>query len=739
MPSVKLEINGMHCAGCAGRAERALAAVPGVRAVAVNYAAGTGLVDAGDEVDATALAAAATEAGYPAHALAKGEAATSPAARAHAEAASALRATLIAGILTLPVFVTEMGGHMFPAFHHWLHRSFGVQNIWLMQFVLTTLVLTWPGRVFFRIGVPALLKGRPEMNSLVALGSFAAWAFSTVVLFAPSLLPATARAVYFEAAAVIVTLILLGRWLEARAKGRAGAAIEALVALQPKTARVERDGEITELDIDRVLPGDILHLRPGERIAVDGEVLSGHSHVDESMISGEPAPVAKATGDTVIGGTINGQGALSYRATHVGADTVLARIIGMVDQAQGAKLPVQALADRVVARFVPAVLGVAALAVVVWLIFGPTLSFALVAGVSVLIIACPCAMGLATPTSIMVGTGRAAELGVFFRKGEALQRLSEVAVVAFDKTGTLTEGRPTVAALTLADDSARDQVLASLAAVEGQSEHPTARAIEALGEGLSVPEVTAFRGLPGQGAEGQVKGQHVLIGTEVLMQKHGVDMSTLVPDTTPGTQVYAAIDGRLAAHVVLSDQVKPSSAAVIAALHDEGLQTAMISGDVAASAQHIADQLGIDHVVAGVMPDGKVDALRALRAAHGPVAFVGDGINDAPALAEADVGIAVGTGTDVSIETADVVLISGDLSGVVNARHVARRSMRNIRQNLFWAFAYNVALIPVAAGVLYPLSGTMLSPMLAAGAMALSSVFVVSNALRLRGVTAVLQ
>ncbi len=738
MPSVKLEIQGMHCAGCAGRAERALAAVPGVRAAAVNYATGTGLVDAGDGVDTATLAAASSEAGYPAHALAKGEAATSPTTRARIEAATALRATLIAAALTLPVFVTEMGGHLFPAFHHWLHRSFCLQNIWLMQFVLTTLVLLWPGRVFFGIGVPALLKARPEMNSLVALGSFAAWSFSTVVLFAPSLLPATSRAVYFEAAAVIVTLILLGRWLEARAKGRAGAAIEALVALQPTTARVERDGEIAELDIDRVLPGDIVHLRPGERIAVDGTVLSGSSHVDESMISGEPAPVAKVDGDTVIGGTINGQGALRYRATHVGADTVLGRIIGMVDQAQGAKLPVQALADRVVARFVPVVLMIAILAVAVWLIFGPTLSFALVAGVSVLIIACPCAMGLATPTSIMVGTGRAAELGVFFRKGEALQRLSEVAVIAFDKTGTLTEGRPSVAASTLAEEITRDQVLAALAAVEGQSEHPTARAIEALGEGLNIPDATGFRALPGQGVEGQVNGQSVLIGTEALMKERGTEMSTLTPDATPGTQVFAAIEGRLVAHIVLSDQLKPSSAAVIEALHDEGLQTAMISGDVATSARHIADQLGIDHVVAGVMPDGKVDALQALRAAHGPVAFVGDGINDAPALAEADVGIAVGTGTDVSIETADVVLISGDLSGVVNARHMARRSMRNIRQNLFWAFAYNVALIPVAVGVLYPLSGMMLSPMLAAGAMALSSVFVVTNALRLRGVKAVL-
>ena len=402
-----------------------------------------------------------------------------------AEIDRARRMTLIAGALTLPVFVIEMGSHFIPGMHHLVLSTLGQQASWMLQFGLTTLVLLWPGLGFFRLGIPALLRAEPDMNSLVALGTSAAWIFSTLSLFAPGLLPPGTAAVYFEAAAVIVTLILLGRWLEARAKGRTGAAIQKLIGLQPKTARVERKGQIIDLPIEAVALGDILHVRPGEQIAVDGEVTAGHSYVDEAMISGEPAPVAKSTGAEVVGGTINGDGALSFRATRVGRDTVLSRIIAMVEQAQGAKLPIQAVADRVVQVFVPVVIAVALLAVLIWMIFGPepVLTRALVAGVSVLIIACPCAMGLATPTSIMVGTGRAAELGVLFRKGEALQRLDEARVVAFDKTGTLTLGRPRVTRIDLADGVNRDQVLRLVAAAEGHSEHPIARAIEAAAEG----------------------------------------------------------------------------------------------------------------------------------------------------------------------------------------------------------------------------------------------------------------
>ena len=734
---ISLEVAGLNCAACVRRAELALLAAPGVVSAGVNLASGKARIRVltGTSTGAE-LAQALTTSGYPAQAPEDG--ANNHVTRAVEHERKALRIALISAALTLPVFVTEMGGHLIPAFHHALHSAFGTQAMWLMQFVLTTLVLAWPGRRFFSAGVPALLKGAPEMNSLVALGAFAAWAYSCVVLFAPGVLPSGARAVYFEAAAVIVTLILVGRWLEARAKGRAGSAIQALIGLQPKTARVERPGGIKEVPLEDIRQGDIVHIRPGEKIAVDGRVTSGASHVDEAMISGEAMPVSKAPGDTVIGGTINGQGALVFEATGVGRDMVLARIIAMVEQAQAAKLPVQALADRVVAIFVPGVLAVAMLTVLVWLIFGPdpALARALVAGVSVLIIACPCAMGLATPTSIMVGTGRAAELGVFFRQGEALQRLSEARVVAFDKTGTLTDGRAAVTDMQLAKGQTKAEVLPLIAAVEAHSEHPIARAILAEAEGFDLPEVSEFEALAGRGVKGEVAGHRVLQGNARMMQDAGITFWDIDRDEgkTAGTKVYAAIDGQPVAVLSITDQPKPTSRGVIDQLHHMGLATAMVSGDNRAAAQAVAQTLGIDHVEADVLPDGKVEALARLRLAHGPVVFVGDGINDAPALAEADVGIAVGTGTDVSIETADVVLMSGDLTGVLSALCVARATLRNIRQNLFWAFAYNVALIPVAAGLLYPLTGTMLSPMLAAGAMALSSVFVISNALRLRSV-----
>lgn len=737
---VSLSVQGLSCASCVGRAEASLLAVPGVVAASVNLASGQAQVRylAGMS-DAGTLARALTEAGYPARPVE--EAGDEPAARREEEAIQAKRAFLIATLLTLPVFLMEMGSHFIPGVATMIDGMIGRQTAWMLQFVLTTLVLFWPGREFFARGVPALLKAAPDMNSLVALGTSAAWAFSSVALFAPALLPEGAAVVYFEAAAVIVTLILLGRWLEARAKGRTGAAIQALIGLQPRTARVARGDEIIELAIDEVAVGDVVHVRPGERIAVDGEVLTGRSYVDESMISGEPVPVAKAAGNGVVGGTVNGEGALTFRATKVGRDTVLARIIAMVEQAQGAKLPIQALADRVVRIFVPVVIALAVLTVIAWGAFGPApvLSYALVAGVSVLIIACPCAMGLATPTSIMVGTGRAAELGVLFRKGDALQQLDAARVLAFDKTGTLTEGRPELVAMELAEGFDRDMVLPLVAAAEAQSEHPIARAIEAAAEGMDLPEVSDFTAIGGYGLRARVAGHDVLVGAERLMLREGVacdGLSGFVETLTAKAQtpVFAAIDGKLAAVLAVADKVKPSSRAVIDRLHADGLKVAMITGDTEATAQAIARELGIDRVIAGVLPDGKAEAIRTLRATFGAVGFVGDGINDAPALAEADIGIAVGSGTDVAIEAADIVLMSGNLSGVVNARHLSRRTMRNIRQNLFWAFAYNAALIPVAAGVLYPLTGLLLSPMLAAGAMALSSVFVVSNALRLRGI-----
>ena len=738
---VTLEVSDMTCASCASRVEKALTARPGVVDAAVNFAAGTSIVQIlTGAATAQDLARAATDAGYPTVPAEDGAPRDD---RQEDEATPALRRTFIAGALTLPVFIVEMGGHLVPAFHHFVHQAIGQQASWLLQFMLATIVLLWPGREFFVKGVPALLRGAPEMNSLVALGASAAWAFSTVALFVPSLLPEGTRAVYFEAAAVIVTLILLGRWLEARARGQAVEAIRKLVGLQPKTARVERNGNYEDIPLETVQPGDILLVRPGEKIAVDGEVTKGGSYVDESMISGEPVPVAKSPGDRVIGGTVNGDSALTFRATHVGRDTMLSQIVAEVQRAQGTRLPIQSLADRVVAVFVPVVIAIAVLTVLGWLAVGPSpaLGLALVAGVSVLIIACPCAMGLATPTSIMVGTGRAAELGVLFRKGDALQRLDEARVVAFDKTGTLTEGRPRLTRMETVAGQDEDTVLRLVAAAEAQSEHPIARAIvEAASErGLTLPEADDMRAIGGHGLSAQVDGHDLLIGTARLMEREGIALDTLneiAEDISANGQspVFIAVDGRLAGLIAVADRVKPTTRAALDALRREGLKIAMITGDTPATANAIAADLGIDHVEAGVLPADKRRTVQALRDTHGAVAFVGDGINDAPALAEADIGIAVGTGTDVAIESADVVLMSGDLTGVATARHLSHRTMRNIRQNLFWAFAYNAALIPVAAGVLYPLTGTLLSPMLAAGAMALSSVFVVTNALRLRRV-----
>ena len=737
--TAKLSVDGMTCATCVGRAEAALAAVPGVIEASVNLAAQSAHVRYLDGMtDPAALARQLSDAGYPAEA-AQDDQPSDRSAKAADEIHAARRMTLIAGALTLPVFLLEMGGHVIPALHVLIDDTIGMTTSWMVQFVLTTLVLVWPGRVFYARGLPALFRGEPDMNSLVALGTLAAWGFSSVALFAPDLLPQSARAVYYEAAAVIVTLILLGRWLEARARGRTGAAIQTLLGLQPDTTRLERDGKVVEVSIDDVRVGDTLHVRPGERLAVDGTVLTGTSYVDEAMITGEPTPVAKAAGDAVTGGTINGQGALTYRAAAVGRDTVLARIVAMVEDAQGAKLPIQALADRVVGVFVPVVIAIAVLTIIAWLFFGPSpaITHALVAGVSVLIIACPCAMGLATPTSIMVGTGRAAELGVLFRKGDALQRLDGARLLAFDKTGTLTQGQPDVIRVELAEGMARDHVLRLTAAAEHQSEHPLARAIERAAEGLDLPQASDVQSHTGRGLSASVDGHGMLIGTARLMGENDIDttaMDNMAEDMADKgqTPVYVAIDGALAALIGIADPVKPSSKAAISALHAAGIATAMITGDTERTARAIAADLGITHVIAGVLPDGKLDAIRELRAAHGVVGFVGDGINDAPALAEADIGIAVGSGTDVAIEAADIVLMSGDLMGVVTARDLSARTMANIRQNLFWAFGYNTALIPVAAGVLYPLTGMLLSPMLAAGAMALSSVFVLSNALRLR-------
>ena len=738
---IMLDIEGMNCGSCVGRVEKALGAVPSVTDFSVNLAAETALVKylAGTTTPQT-LAQVATQAGYPAH-LRGGSEAKVDTKGAHL---SALRRQLtIAAVLTAPVFVLEMGSHFVPGVHDWVHQTIGMQNSWVFQFIVVTLVLAWPGRFFFTQGLPALFKGVPDMNALVAVGTGAAWGFSTIATFLPAVLPSGTRAVYFEAAAVIVTLILLGRFLEARAKGKTGEAIRRLVGLQPQTASLMRDGQAIEVPIAEIVVEDVLRVRPGEKIAVDGVLLDGTSYVDESMITGEPLPVEKSVGDLVTGGTVNGTGSFTFRVTQVGADTMLAQIIRMVEEAQGAKLPIQDLVNKITLWFVPAVLLLAVLTILAWLAFGPdpALSFALVAGVSVLIVACPCAMGLATPTSIMVGTGRAADLGVLFRKGDALQALQSVQIVAFDKTGTLTKGRPEVTAVSLAPGLDEAQIFGLVASVEALSEHPIAAAIvrKAQSDGYAVQVADDFRAEAGLGVSGVVAGRRVLVGADRLMRREGIAIEAFATTATQiaaegQTPFYAAIDGELVGLIGISDPLKTQTPGAIKALQDMGLRIALITGDNEKTAQVIAAELGIDTVIAEVLPDGKVAALQDLSKAGAKTAFVGDGINDAPALAAADVGIAIGTGTDVAIESADVVLMSGDINGVCNAFDVSQRTMRNIKQNLFWAFAYNTALIPVAAGALYLFGGPLLSPMLAAGAMALSSVFVLTNALRLRWV-----
>ncbi|UWU23801.1 heavy metal translocating P-type ATPase (plasmid) [Rhizobium sp. CB3060] len=739
--SIELSIEGMTCTSCVGSVERALKAVPGVSEAAVNLATERATVKG--SADAATLIAVVENAGYEAKLIGadREDENTERAGKKDAERRELSRDFTIAAVLTAPVFLMEMGSHFIPGVHSLIESTIGMQWSWYIQFALTTLVLFLPGIRFYHKGLPALGRLAPDMNSLVAIGSLAAYGYSLVATFAPGFLPPGTINVYFEAAGVIVTLILLGRLLEARAKGRTSEAIKRLVDLQVRSARVRRDGKAVDLPIGSVVAGDIVEVRPGERVPVDGEVVEGNSYVDESMITGEPIPVSKTTGSAVVGGTVNQKGVFAFRATAVGGDTVLSQIIRMVEEAQASKLPIQALVDKVTMWFVPAVMAVAAITFVAWLYFGPSpaLTFALVNAVAVLIIACPCAMGLATPTSIMVGTGRGAELGVLFRKGEALQLLKDAKVVAVDKTGTLTEGKPTLTDLELATGFDRPTVLSLIAAVEAKSEHPIARAIvdAATGEGLSLSSVSDFESVTGFGVQAKVEGKLVQIGADRYMVELGYDVAGFASvaerlGNEGKSPLYAAIDGKLAAIVAVADRIKDTTPAAIKALHDLGLKVAMITGDNARTANAVAARLGIDAVVAEVLPDGKVDAISGLKSQYGKVAFVGDGINDAPALAEADVGLAIGTGTDIAIEAADVVLMSGSLQGVPNAIALSKATIGNIRQNLFWAFAYNTALIPVAAGALYPAFGILLSPVFAAGAMALSSVFVLGNALRLR-------
>ena len=743
-------VTGMTCANCSSRVERKLGKTEGVLEASVNLATERATVRyVPDVVSERDLYQTIEKTGYGILQEEKGKDRTDTEREAREEELGRLRRDLlVAALFSVPLIVVTML-HMFvPVVDNWLMTSLGMQGFFILSFILASVVQFGPGLRFYKPGWKSLRHNSPDMNSLVMIGTSAAYGYSVVATFIPQVLPAGTVNVYYEASAAIITLILVGKYLEAIAKGRTSEAIKKLMGLQAKTARVIRNGEELELSIEEVVPDDIVLVRPGEKVPVDGAVIEGSSYVDESMITGESIPVQKASGDEVVGGTINKTGAFRFKATKVGADTVLSQIIKMVEDAQGSKPRIQALADKVVSVFVPVVLGLAALTFIVWLLLGPTpaLTFALVNTVAVLIIACPCAMGLATPTSIMVGTGKAAELGVLFRKGDALQSLQEAKVIALDKTGTLTKGQPELTDFVVQAGFERGEVLGFVAATEANSEHPIAEAIvqAAKDEGLEPTPTTSFSATPGYGVEADVKGHKVHVGADRFMERLGLDVTPFTQEANRladegKTPLYAAIDGELAAVIAVADPIKEATPAAIQTLHNLGLRVAMITGDNQRTAHAIAKQLGIDEVLAEVLPDGKVDAVKKLQGEGGKVAFVGDGINDAPALAQADIGLAIGTGTDIAIESADVVLMSGDLRGIPNALALSRSTLNNIKQNLFWAFVYNTILIPVAAGALYPAFGILLSPILAAAAMGLSSVFVLTNALRLRRFTPPMQ
>ncbi|MDB2452557.1 heavy metal translocating P-type ATPase [Planktomarina temperata] len=740
-----MSVSNMSCASCAGRVDKALWQLPGVLAVDVNLATETvqvtytpGLASRADFI------AASTAAGYAAQEHSE-DSHGQVQARKQQLAEAYGRRSRLAVFLAAPVIILGMGGHILPGFERLIADVIGQKANWIIQCIFATAVLFGPGLDFYRRGFPALWRGAPDMNSLVALGTGAAYAFSLIATFLPQVLPEGVSGVYYEPASLIVVLILFGRDLENRAKGRTGKAIQSLLGLRVKTAQVRRAGEFVECPIEEIVVGDVLSLRPGERVAVDGVVHEGSSYIDESMITGEPRPVEKSTGAALTAGTVNGMGHVIYEARRVGHDTTLSQIIQLVEQAQGAKLPIKALVDRLTLWFVPMVLILAFVTVTVWMIWGPApaLRYALVAGVCVLIIACPCAMGLATPTSIMVGTGRAAEMGVLFRKGDALQLLADVDVIAFDKTGTLTRGQPVLTDLDVADGLGRRAALQVMASVEQGSDHPIARAIvmAAAEEGLDLLPIQDGQTYAGLGLSAHVAGEEVILGTERFMRERGIDVkgyhgSAEALASQGKSVIFAARAGQVIALAGVSDALKPSTQGAIAQLKAAGITVVMLTGDRRDAALQIAADLGIDQVHAELLPADKSRVLAELKTKARQLAFVGDGINDAPALAAADIGIALGTGTDVAVESADIVLMSGDLLGVVNAIEMSRLTLRNIKQNLFWAFGYNVALIPVAAGALYPAFGMLLSPILAAAAMALSSIFVLANALRLRYVRA---
>ena len=733
--TLRLPVTGMTCAACQANVQRALARAPGVADATVDLmtAVATVRYDAA-RATPTALVGVIRAAGYGAELPDASSTAFEAQARQDAATAHEVVARRRDAVVALTAGAVMMGAML---------RAPHAHGAAWWQLAVTTVVLATTGRRFFARAWAGLRHGTSDMSTLVALGTGAAFVFSLVATLAPTVFTARglAPAVYYEAVVFILGFVSAGQALEARAKRQTADAIRALIQLRPATARVVRNLAELEVPVDDVVPGDVVSVKPGERIPVDGVVLRGTSAVDESLLTGESLPVTKGAGDTVTGGTLNGLGAFRLKATTLGADSALARIVQLMRDAQGSRAPIQHLADRVAARFVPTVVGLALVTFAAWWALTGSPVRALTSAVAVLIIACPCAMGLAVPTAVMVATGRGARLGLLWKGGEALQRASEVTTVVLDKTGTITEGRPVVTDVVSAPGAVIDDpaLWTAVRALEAQSEHPTAAAIagEAARRGAPLVEVEALEATPGRGVAGVVEGRPVRIGTAAFLAEHGVDPAPLADAAARlgeagRSTAFVAWDGRLTALVAVADPLRASSAAAIAALRAAGLDVVLLSGDTPAVAAAVAREAGIERVVAGVLPEGKVAEVRRLQGAGRVVAMVGDGLNDAPALAQADVGIAVGGGTDVAASAADVVLMRGDLTGVVSALALARRTMRTMRQNLFWTFAYNVVGIPVAAGVLAPWMGWQLTPTLASAAMAVSSVSVVTNALRLR-------
>jgi len=722
-----IPVQGMTCAACTARVQRTLERTPGVSAANVNLMTGSATVSYDpasttperlvDAIRDTGYGAELPDAGASIEEMTGAEDAARD--RERRELRSKFAVSLAAALLSIPLSMPS--------------------RPWLL-FALTLPVMGWAGRHFYSRAWSAFRHRTADMNTLIAVGTGAAFGYSLCVTVAGSWLAARGIQphVYYEPVIWIITLVLLGNLLEARARSRTAAAIRRLIELRPLTARVVRDGGEVEIPLARLQPGDEVLVLPGEKIPADGAVVDGTSHVDESMLTGEPTPVRKAAGDRVIGATINGNGALRLRVEQVGGDTVLSRIIRLVQQAQGSKAPIQRLADRIAAVFVPVVMGIAAVTFIVWLVVGPEPAYlhALVSAVTVLIIACPCAMGLAVPTAVMVATGRGAELGILIKGGEALERSSRLDTVVFDKTGTVTEGKPTVQRIVGEDEAEALRLAASL---ERHSEHPLGEAIVAAGaaRGLVLTEPRQFESLTGRGVIGIVEGRRVAVGNAALLAGLGISPGRFAPQAEAfaaeaHTTVFIAVDGDVVAVIALADAVRPAAREAVQALRRMGLESVMLTGDDARTAEVVARAVGIDRVAAGLLPEGKLEEVRRLQSEGRTVAMVGDGINDAPALAQADVGIAMGTGTDVAIEAGDITLMRGDPLGVPGAVALARRTMRVMRQNLFWAFVYNMVGIPIAAGALYPVFGLRLTPAFAAAAMAVSSVSVVMNSLRLR-------